>query len=97
VNGYRLSPQAQADLNEIWDFSAAQWGEPQADAYILFIRRRLEQIGSGTAPVRSARAIERGIMKCPAQSHMIYFRRNGHIDVIRILHQSMDAPKRLTN
>jgi toxin ParE1/3/4 len=36
-SGYALSPLAQADLSDIWDYSYSQWGADQADAYVLAI------------------------------------------------------------
>ena len=31
---YRLSPAAEADLENIWDFTAQQWSPDQAESYI---------------------------------------------------------------
>lgn len=97
MSGYRLSPAAQADLDGIWDYSTQQWGEEQAVRYIYAIRDRLEGLASGLIPPRSALEIRAGYFKCAAGVHMIYFVRsaNGKLDVIRILHQSMDATARL--
>ena len=36
--GYALSPAAQADLSEIWDYTAEHWGEAQAERYTRRIR-----------------------------------------------------------
>lgn len=34
MTGYVLSPRAQADLAEIWDYSVTRWGEDRAERYI---------------------------------------------------------------
>lgn len=37
-----------------------------------------------------------GYFKCPAGSHVIFYRLSGiHLDVIRILHQRMDVERHL--
>ena len=38
MTGYLLSPAAQADLEQIWEYIARNWGEDQAACYILGIR-----------------------------------------------------------
>ncbi|CAN7611595.1 type II toxin-antitoxin system RelE/ParE family toxin [Devosia sp. LjRoot16] len=90
---YRLSPAAEADLVGIWDYTAQQWGKDQAASYVVAIRNRLDGIVAGRIPLRSAADVRPGYFKCAAGSHMIYFTRASDqtIDVIRILHQSMDV------
>ena len=38
MTGYLLTPAAQADLGQIWDYSVRTWGEAQAERYVLSIR-----------------------------------------------------------
>ena len=94
---YHLSPSAQADLDGIWDYTSANLGETQADEYTYTIRDRLAALASNRMPARSAADIRSGYLKSAVGSHMIYFRslESGAINVIRILHQSMDATGRL--
>lgn len=93
---YRLSPAAEADLENIWDFTAQQWSPDQAESYIRAIEERLLGVAHGRIPARSADAVRMGYLKCAAGSHMIYFRREGdEILVIRILHQAMDVEGQL--
>ena len=40
MSGYVLSPRAQADLDEIWDYSAKHWGENRAEVYIRELWQR---------------------------------------------------------
>jgi len=97
VTAYRLSPSARADLDSIWDYTHANWGEAKAVEYTYAIRDRLAALASNRMPARSAADIRSGYLKSAVGNHMIYFRRNavGTIDVIRILHQSMDVAKQL--
>ncbi|MEO8713847.1 MAG: type II toxin-antitoxin system RelE/ParE family toxin [Acetobacteraceae bacterium] len=52
MTGYLLSRAAQADLSEIWDYSARNWGEEQADRYILAIRDACAALADGSRPGR---------------------------------------------
>ena len=93
---YRLSPAAEADLENIWDFTVQQWDRDQAERYVRAIQERLLGVAEGRVPARSAEAIRAGYLKCAAGSHMIYFRReDDEIVVIRILHQAMDIEGQL--
>lgn len=96
MSQYRLSPAAESDLSDIWDFTARQWNKDQAERYLLTIRQRLEAIASGRIPLRSASDVRAGYFRCAAGSHMIYFTQAGDqtFDVIRILHQGMDVEGR---
>jgi toxin ParE1/3/4 len=51
---YRLSPKAQADLEEIWTYSVERWGEARATAYLTAIRDLLTGLTTGVAITRSA-------------------------------------------
>ncbi|MBR0556665.1 type II toxin-antitoxin system RelE/ParE family toxin [Ciceribacter sp. L1K23] len=90
-----LSPAAEADLNEIWDYSAAAWGVDRADRYIDDIRDGCERLCFGTIRGRPA-DIRTGYLKHAVGSHMIYFRSSSdRVEIIRILHQRQDANRNL--
>jgi toxin ParE1/3/4 len=93
VTGYLLSPAAQADLSEIWDYSARNWGEEQADRYILAIREVCATLADGSKLGRAIDDIRPGYRKLAVQSHFLFCRVTdaGLIDVVRILHQHMDV------
>jgi toxin ParE1/3/4 len=85
MSGYVLSPRAQADLEEIWNFTAERWGEDQAARYVLDIRAAIEAVVRDPRRGRACDHIRAGYRKYPAGSHMLFFRvvREG-IDVVRI-------------
>ena len=97
MKGYVLSPAAQADLGEIWDYSARNWGAEQADRYILAIRDACEALADGSRHGRAIDDIRPGYRKLAVASHFLFYRFTdaGMIDVIRILHQRMDVASRL--
>ena len=97
MKGYVLSPAAQADLSQIWDYSARNWDAEQADRYILAIRDACEAVADGRRQGRPIDDIRPGYRKLAVASHCLFYRITdaGLIDVIRILHQRMDVASRL--
>lgn len=93
---YRLSPAARSDLESIWDYTVRHWGEAQAEIYTRGIQAACEALSNGTLVSRSADDIRAGYRKAAAGSHVIFFRlRSDVIEIIRILHQSMDVRRHL--
>lgn len=97
MTGYLLSPAAQADLGQIWDYSVRTWGETQADRYVLDIRDACAALADGSRPGRAIDAIRPGYRKLAVASHFLFYRvtDTGLIDVVRILHQRMDVAAHL--
>ncbi len=91
-----LSPQAQADLSDIWDFSAERWGVAQAERYVLLLRDAAHDIASGHKPSQQVDEIRSGYFKAFAGSHTFWFvRGRDSVVVVRILHQAMDPDRHL--
>lgn len=94
MNAIAFSPAAEADIGEIWDYSAERWGSDQADSYIDAIRDACHALARGTMQGRPS--VLPGFQKCLCGSHVVYFLDHaGHLDVIRILHQRQDAERHL--
>ena len=90
-----FTPAAVADLDAIWDYTAEHWNADQADRYIDGVRHVCMDLAAGT---RTGRAVDvrPGYLKQAVGSHMIYFRLSDvQVEVVRILHQSMDVARRL--
>jgi toxin ParE1/3/4 len=91
-----LSPRAQRDIEEIWDYSASIWGVQQAEVYVRQIRRAVEIVAEDPRRGRNCDNIRAGYRKYPAGSHFVFYRAvEGGIDVVRILHQRMDFDQHL--
>jgi toxin ParE1/3/4 len=92
MSGYVLTPAAQADVAEIWDYTAERWSREQATAYIRAIQEACEGLASG---MRISRPVDMkpGYLETNVKSHFIIFRRDGAglVAVICILHSRMDV------
>ena len=96
MSGYVLSPRAERDLDEIWDYTAERWDVEQADRYILDLRQIMQLVANDPRTGRSCDEIRPGYRRYPAGSHMVFFRVvAGGIDIARVLHQRMDYPRHL--
>jgi len=74
---YRLSVRAEADLAEIWVYSAEQWNLEQADRYIDALVSRFDWLCDNPQLWKPRPDITEGLYSYPQQSHVIYFRVQG--------------------
>lgn len=96
MTSYRLTPAAQQDLSEIWDYTEQHWDVRQAERYLTELREALERITADPDRGRSCDEIRSGYRRYSVGSHLIfYLEAPGAVDVIRILHQRMDPTQHL--
>lgn len=92
----RLSPKAQADLDSIWEFTVQRWDIGQAEGYMRALGETMKLLTVSPHLGRSIEDIREGYFKFPTASHIIFYRVTpGTIEVIRILHKSMDVEPHL--
>lgn len=90
-----FSPAAEADIDDIWDYSAENWGPDQADRYIDEIRDACRALAAGRKRGRPV-DVRPGYLKCSTGSHMLYFRDHGELlEIIRVLHDRQDIGRHL--
>jgi toxin ParE1/3/4 len=94
---YRLSARAEADLAEIWVYSAEQWNLEQADRYIDALLCRFDWLCDNPSLWKPRPDITDGLYSYAQQSHLIYFRAYGDvpqvIEIVRVLHGRMEPAK----
>lgn len=87
-----FTPAAQADMAEIWDYTADRWGIDQADDYLDDIRDACYALAMGQKQGRPSALPD--FQKYLCGSHVIYFLDYpDRLNVIRILHQRQDAQR----
>ena len=90
----RITPAARADLDAIWTYTADRWSIDQAEAYLRSLAQTMKMLADNPALGKTIDDVRVGYLKFPAGSHVIYYRLSeAGIDVIRILHKSMDAER----
>lgn len=97
MSRYLLSPAAQADLEQIWDYTYDRWGVDQAEDYLRELRHAIERAAANPQIGRACDEIRLGYRKLAAGSHTLFYRvrAEGGIDVVRVLHQRMDVDRHL--
>lgn len=97
MSGYLLSPAAQADLEQIWDYTHEHWGVDQAEQYLRELQRAIERAAANPRIGRACEEIRPGYRKLAAGSHVLFYRVTTEevIDVVRVLHQRMDVDRHL--
>ena len=89
-----LSPAAQTDLEDIWLYSAEQWGRQQTNSYLAKLRAAIAK--SPKRPGKPCGYIRPGYWRLNCGSHVIlYLRGETELDIKRVLHQSMDFTRHL--
>ncbi|SMH50688.1 type II toxin-antitoxin system RelE/ParE family toxin [Mesorhizobium australicum] len=87
----RLRPAARKDIREIWDYTSRTWSRAKANEYVRMLTGSLNVVDVNPGLARPAGIGEAGLRKFVAGSHVLYFHIEPEsIDVVRILHGSMD-------
>jgi toxin ParE1/3/4 len=97
VSRYLLSPAAQQDLREIWDYTCERWDADQAERYLRELQSAIERAAGNPRIGRACDEIRPGYYKLAAGSHTLFYRviADEVIDVVRVLHQRMDVDRHL--
>jgi toxin ParE1/3/4 len=94
---YVLSPAAQADLKQIWDYTCERWSDDQAEKYVREIQRAIELVADNPLIGRPCEEVRAGYRRHSVGSHTLYYRlaASDLIDVVRVLHKHMDVEQHL--
>jgi len=91
---YVLSPEADQDLAEIFDYTHSQFGLDQAVAYLSDLDVSISHLVHYPLSGRERPEIRPELRSFPKASHVIFYRiMADHIRIIRVLHGRMDIPK----
>ncbi|KAA9005062.1 type II toxin-antitoxin system RelE/ParE family toxin [Histidinibacterium aquaticum] len=86
LDGYRLRPLAEQDLEEIWLYSAGEWGPEQAEAYLEGLFAAFELLSAMPDIARERLEFVPPVRIHPSAQHLIIYQVTGnHLDVLRIL------------
>lgn len=96
-SNYRISEEAINDLSDIWVYTFNKWSKEQADRYYSLIYSEIEFISANFKIGKPADYIKIGYRSSIIKSHIIFYKKaeDGIIEIVRILHQSMDEVSQL--
>jgi toxin ParE1/3/4 len=85
-----LTPRAQTDLDEIWDYTAERWGLEQAETYTRQLWRDIAIVADRPSLGRECTEVRRDHRMYPSGSHVLFYRYTSDgVDIVRILHERM--------
>jgi len=88
---YLLSPQAQQSLVQISQYTLDNFGERQKKSYLKMLRDRMRAAAKNPEKGKERGDVKTGYYSVQAEKHHIYYRiRDSHIEIIDVLHQSME-------
>ena len=93
---FRLRPKARSDIDAIWDYTVQTWGVQQARSYIAGLRDVCTQLADNPELGKCRDELHKGLRVYPSGKHVVfYITMDKGIDVVRILHGSMDTRRHL--
>ncbi|REL24214.1 type II toxin-antitoxin system RelE/ParE family toxin [Thalassotalea euphylliae] len=90
---FQLTAKAKSDLKDIALFTQRRWGREQRNIYIKQFDESFWLLAENPDVGKSCDEIRLGYRKFPQGSHVIFYKQvdSQHIQIIRILHKSMDV------
>lgn len=91
---FKISKQAEIDLENIWLYTFREWSLQQADYYLDSILDEIEVIADNPKSGKDYRSVRDGYFRSRIKSHFIFYKINlkeEKVEIIRILHQQMDV------
>ena len=92
-----LRQEAINDLNNIWEYTFEKWSETQADKYYEMLKLSCLEIGNNPKIGRQYDEINEDLLGLHSGRHIIFYQSidKYEVEIIRILHESMDLKIRL--
>jgi toxin ParE1/3/4 len=90
---YKLSKEAENDLEKIWLYTFENWSLEQANHYFDLIMDEIEYLSENPKSGKDYNEVRKGYFRSRVKSHFIFYRINlkeKKVEIIRILHQQMD-------
>ncbi len=97
MSQYTLSVKAEDDLISIGKYTQKKWGKKQRTHYLHEIDSTFPLLADNPKKGRSCDEIRRGYLRYNVGKHAIFYRQiKNDVEIIRILHQSMDFSQHLS-
>lgn len=92
----RISALAEADLMEVWRYTAERWGSEQADVYLDAFGAAFRQLAAQPLIGAKRGGVREGYRVLFVGEHAVYYRVDvSVVGVVRVLHGRMDPRRHL--
>jgi len=98
VASYKISHEAEKDLERIWIYTFKTWSVEQADRYLKQIFEEIEYISKKPKEGKDFGYVRKGYLRTKVKFHFVFYKiedKTQKVEIIRILHQRMDIENRL--
>lgn len=93
---YKLSVKAVRDVELLYDYSAAQFGDEQAERYLLELEKAFLLLAEFPYMGKAMDSLRPSLRCYYHRSHAIFYKPNKTgVFIVRVLDQRMNAPKHL--
>jgi len=95
---FKISNEANHDLENIWLYTFETWSAEQADRYFNLLLDEIEHLAKNPHYGKDVSYIRKGYYRSKVNTHLIFYKRNdilNEIVIIRILHEQMDIDAHL--
>ena len=95
---FRISKEAENDLEKIWLYTFENWSVEQAERYLNLIFDEIDYLCLKPDSGSDFGKIRKGYRRSKVKSHFIFYKINStqnELEVIRILHEMMDVENQL--
>lgn len=91
---YKLTREADRDLEGIWEYTNKQWGKSQANKYLNKLEDHFYKLATNPYLGKRRYELAGSPMSFHCERHVIFYRiADKGIEIIRVLHDSMDFPR----
>lgn len=91
-----VTPQAESDLIGIWVYTSGEWGVDKADQYLDELEEGMKRLIDHPSLGADYSHVLPGYRRMQIEHHAVFYNLAGaDVVVVRVLHESMDAPARL--
>jgi toxin ParE1/3/4 len=94
---YQLTNKAVNDISEIWNYTADNWSEKQADTYYNLLLNTCQELADGKIMGENYPEINSAISGYRAGQNILFYQTssNKKILIVRILHVNMNLKNRM--
>lgn len=92
----RVTPAAESDLVAVWTYSAQAWGADRADTCLDQLEAGINRLRQYPALGIDYAHVRPGYRMLHVEHHCAFYTHRGdEVLIVRVLHETMDAPRHL--
>lgn len=91
-----ISPAAQQDLRDIYQFGLRTWGRTQSSDYLDQLRAHFIALTNQPRVAVERPELAPNMRSLPAKSHVVYYRlQTDQLEIVRVLHGRQDPNRHI--